>query len=69
MLREEDSELSSYSTSFLNTKINVAQYRICAGIVVDATGQALRKLKLPFLYKQAFYGNIGSIGLTAVTSV
>ena len=63
-LREEDSESSSYSTSFLNNRINTAQYRICAGIVVDAQQSAIKKLKLPFLFKDKFYKNIQSVGLT-----
>lgn len=64
-LREEDSSSSSYSTAFLNNRINTAQYHICAGMVIWPDNRAVKKLKLPFLFKQVFYKNIGSVGLTA----
>lgn len=69
MLRENSGSSSAYPPSFINEKINQAQYRICAGTVVDSQGQALKKLKLPFLFKQAFYANIASIGLTVDTTL
>lgn len=65
MLRELDADATSvYSPEFVNRIINAAQYRICAGMVIDATGSAVKKLKLPFLLRQQFYQNIGSTSLT-----
>lgn len=70
MLRELDANATSaYSPSFVNTKINAAQYRICAWTIIDTSGMAIKKLKLPFLFKQAFYANIVSIALDADTTV
>jgi len=69
MLRENSSSTSAYPPEFINTKINAAQYRICAGTIVDPQGMAIKKLKLPFLFKQAFYQNIASVALTADTTI
>jgi len=69
MLREDSNSTSAYPPSFINTKINAAQYRICAGTIVDPQGMAIKKLKLPFLFKQAFYANIASVALTADTTI
>lgn len=67
-LREEEQDSSSYSPTFLNTVINATHYRICAGTVVDYSGMAIKKLKLPFLFKKRVVNNIGSTGLTADTT-
>lgn len=69
-LRELDADsTSAYSPEYVNTKINTAQYNICSGMVIGADWMPLKKLKLPFLFKQAFYQNIGSVILDADTTV
>lgn len=69
MLREDWTDTSAYPPSYVDVKINTAQYNICSGMVVGADWQPLKKLKLPFLFKQAFYQNIGSVGLDVETTV
>ena len=69
-LREFDSTATSaYAPEYVNTKINTAQYNICSGMVIGPDNMPLKKLKLPFLFKQAFYQNIGSIALSANTTI
>jgi len=69
-LREFDSNATSaYPPAYVNTKINIAQYNICSGMVIWPDNMPLKKLKLPFLFKQAFYQNIGSIILDEDTTV
>jgi len=69
-LREFDSTATSaYAPEYVNTKINTAQYNICSGMVIWPDNMPLKKLKLPFLFRQAFYQNIGSIALSANTTI
>lgn len=70
LLRETESDSSSYDPTLMTELINSAQLRIYAGKVINAfTQDGIRKGGLSFLNVDQFYSNLGKTSLTTDTTV
>ena len=69
ILREEETDSWSYTTTLVDLFLNSAQQKICNGRVINPLNkEEARKWVLPFLNTDKFYSTIGSTSLTATTS-
>lgn len=66
LLRESQSGTSAYPSTLMNSLIDAALFRICAGTIINTiNGQTINKGRLPFLEKRAFFSTIPVISTTS----
>jgi len=69
ILREDENDSTAYPLSLVDSTINAAYNSLMAGTIMEPSGWYMKKGKLPFLQKHAFYQNVLSTTLSVATTV
>ena len=66
LLRESQSGTSAYPSTLMNSLLDAALFRICAGTIINTINlQTINKGRLPFLEKRAFFSTVPTVPTTA----